>query len=72
VVDRERGIFFPRFLFLESRGSNRVTGGTCAETEKSLKRQVTQSALNCGSRITSGGKTVARKMEMSKCHSPEV
>lgn len=72
---RRRGLigredFFPP-LFLESRGKKRVTGGKCAETEKSLKSRVEESVLNCGARMTSG-KTVARKMKMSQCHSPEV
>lgn len=31
-----------------------MTGGKCAETEKSLKSQVKESALNCGARMTSG------------------
>lgn len=31
-----------------------MTGGKCAETEKSLKSQVEESVLNCDARITSG------------------
>lgn len=32
-----------------------MTGGKCAETEKSLKRRVGASVLNCGAGMTSGG-----------------
>lgn len=51
MIGRE-GFFAP--LFLESRGKKRVTGGKCAETEKSPKSQVEESVLNCGARMTSG------------------
>lgn len=53
----DREIFFPPPpppLFLEPRGKKRVTGGKCAENEKSLKSQVEESVLNCGARMTSG------------------
>ncbi len=51
-ADRE-SFFFP-FIFGIKGGKKRVTGGKCAETEKSLQSQVEESVLNCGSKMTLG------------------
>lgn len=56
LIGKEVFLFFYLFYFWNQGVGKEVTGGKCAETEKSLKSRVVESGLNCGARMTSGGK----------------